>query len=360
MQQVKIRGLRDRAVYTELLKHPSGATATMLFEPMKDETSSGAVRRSLRKLTSNGLAVREGNVYMPVKGGPAGWPMQQLQAAPQATTRQQSAPRSPSSPASSPAATGYRNRKLAGIKDVEMMATLRDAGIYVLLYGPPGTGKTALVLASYEDVITVSCDENTTTDDFLGQWSPDGEGGFFWTDGPLVTAMRKGWVLFIDDITLAPAKVLAVVYPAMDGRMEITVKSHVVNGKPEVVQAAPGFYVVGAHNPRVHGALLTEALASRFTFQVKVGTDLKMAQEMGVPENFLKLSANMYTKVESGALGWAPQLRELLAVRDIAKLTSEATALANLYGMIPEDDREVADPVVKAVFGRVPGSLELG
>ena len=72
--------------------------------------------------------------------------------------------------------------------------------------------------------------------------------------------MTEGRVLLIDDATLISPQVLAVAYPAMDGRREIIVKAH----KGETITAADGFYVIGGHNPGVHGAVLTEALSSRF------------------------------------------------------------------------------------------------
>ena len=67
-------------------------------------------------------------------------------------------------------------------------------------------------------------------------------------------------------------------YPAMDGRGEVTVKAH----KGETIKAADGFYVIGGHNPDVHGAVLTEALSSRFTVQVKVGTDYDLARALKI------------------------------------------------------------------------------
>jgi hypothetical protein len=59
---------------------------------------------------------------------------------------------------------------------------------------------------------------------------------------------------------------LAVIYPAMDGRRQVIIKG---NGG-EVIDAAPGFYVVAGHNPGVHGAVLSDALASRFSLQIQV------------------------------------------------------------------------------------------
>jgi AAA domain (dynein-related subfamily) len=170
------------------------------------------------------------------------------------------------SPAAVPAAVTrpggqlYRPRVLADMADVGALRKLRDAGIPALLYGPPGTGKTSLVEAAFPDVITVAGDGDTTVADFTGEYVQRPDGTFDWADGPLITAMREGPVLFIDDTTLISPQVLAVVYPAMDGRREVIVKAH----KADKVTAAGGFYVIGGHNPGVHGAVLTEALASRF------------------------------------------------------------------------------------------------
>jgi hypothetical protein len=90
--------------------------------------------------------------------------------------------------------------------------------------------------------------------------------------------MQEGKVLFLDDATLISPAVLAVAYPAMDCRREITVKAH----KGEVIKAADGFYVVAGHNPGVHGAILTEALSSRFSCQVKVSTDYDLAHHLKI------------------------------------------------------------------------------
>jgi len=54
----------------------------------------------------------------------------------------------------------------------------------------------------------------------------------------------------------------------MDGRRQITVKA---NGG-QLVDAAAGFYVEARHNPGVHGAVLSDALASRFSAQIQVST----------------------------------------------------------------------------------------
>ena len=135
--------------------------------------------------------------------------------------------------------------------DVEALRKLRAAGVPALLYGPPGTGKTSLIEAAFPDLITVAGDGDTQVSDLIGEYTQAPDGTFTFIYGPLIRAMAEGRVLFIDDATLISPAVLAVAYPAMDGRREITVKSH----KGEVIKAADGFYVVAGHNPGVHGAI---------------------------------------------------------------------------------------------------------
>ena len=163
--------------------------------------------------------------------------------------------------------------------DIDILRGLRDAGVPVLLYGPPGTGKTSLVEAAFTDVLTIAGHGDTTVEDFTGSYIPRPDGGFDYQYGPLVTAMRDGRPLFIDDATLIPPRVLAVLYPAMDGRGQITLTGH----RSETVTAAAGFYVIAGHNPGVHGAILTDALASRFAVHIEVTTDWDLARRLGVP-----------------------------------------------------------------------------
>ena len=120
--------------------------------------------------------------------------------------------------------------------DVDALRKMRDAGVPALLYGPPGTGKTCLVEAAFADVITVPGDGDTTVADFVGEYTQRPDGTYVFIYGPLITAMREGRVLFIDDATLIPPAVLAVVYPAMDGRREVIVKAN----KGESITAAEG------------------------------------------------------------------------------------------------------------------------
>ncbi|GAB3147101.1 AAA family ATPase [Micromonospora sonneratiae] len=262
------------------------------------------------------------------------------------TTR---APKKPTTgPVRRPNGQLYHPRLLAKRPDVDVLRDLRAADVPVLLYGPPGTGKTSLIEAAFgTDLYTVPGDGDTTVGDIVGDYVPTDSGGYEFVPGPLPRAMEAGGVLFIDDATLIQPKVLAVVYPAMDGRRQIILKA----AAGRVVTASPGFYIVAGHNPGVHGAVLTEALSSRFSTQVKVSSDYNLAAALGVESRMVRAARNLATQYDSGEIGWAPQLRELLAFKRITDVLGVDTAIANLIGLAPVEDREVVHKAVCQAFG---------
>jgi len=255
-------------------------------------------------------------------------------------------------PVTRPGGRVYRPRALADMPDVEALRKLRTEGVPALLYGPPGTGKTSLVEAAFPDLITVAGDGDTMTGDFVGEYTQKPDGSYEFIYGPLIRAMTGGRVLFIDDATLISPAVLAACYPAMDGRREVTVKAH----KGETIRAADGFYVIAGHNPGV----LTEALSSRFAVQVKVSTDYDLARSLGIDSRAITAARNLATRQASGEIGWAPQLRELLAFATVTRILGLDTALANLAGIAPAEDRDVVATTLARTFGKTVAPLALG
>jgi len=112
--------------------------------------------------------------------------------------------------------------------------------------------------------------------------------------------------------------------------------------------------------PGVHGAVLTEALASRFAAQIQVSTDYDLARALKIDPKAVQVARNLATRQASGEIGWAPQLRELIAYQRIADVLGADAAVANLVGIAPEEDRDVVAAAVAAVFGRRINPLALG
>lgn len=264
--------------------------------------------------------------------------------------------RSSRRPVTRPNGEWYFPRRLAGAADIDVLRRLRDKHIPVLLYGPPGTGKTAMVEAAFPDLLTITGTGDTVVEDFLGSFVPLPDGGYEFVYGPLVRTMREGRPLLVDDATLIPPKVLAVLYPAMDGRRVI----HIPGYRNERVEAADGFYVIAGHNPGVHGAILTEALASRFDVHIEVTTDFDLARHLGVPAVAVHAAITLNQDLAAGKLTWAPQLRELLGFARVRKTLGLPAAIANLAGRAPEDDRPQVTAALSAAFGTPVTALKLG
>ena len=243
----------------------------------------------------------------------------------------------------------YYGRKWGENTDVEVLRKAREVGQYVMLYGVPGTGKTAMVEAAFPDELyTILGSGDTEVSDLVGGYVQTPSGGFEWVDGVLTKSAIEGKVLLIDEIGLIDPKVLSVVYGLMDGRRELTISANPERG---TIKAQEGFYVVSATNPNVAGVRLSEALLSRFTIQVEMTTDWSLAKKLGVPQHAVVSAQNLAKKMENGETSWSPQMRELLAFRDLAKLFGTKWAVQNLLAGAPEIDRPVASDVFTRVFG---------
>jgi MoxR-like ATPase/Mg-chelatase subunit ChlD len=142
----------------------------------------------------------------------------------------------------------------------------------VLLFGLPGVSKTTILkeISTFMGdgrtpaLFSVTGDEQLTAFSLSGAFDPslvlqDGYKEAYFTEGPLVKAMRTGGILYIEELNRAPSGALNVLVTALsDGYLDIP--------KLGRVYARPGFTVVGACNPLddVGTGRLSRGLLDRF------------------------------------------------------------------------------------------------
>jgi MoxR-like ATPase len=164
--------------------------------------------------------------------------------------------------------------------ELAMSLDILESGRHLLLEGPVGVGKTTVALAVCRhlgrDTIRVDGDDRYTESKLTGWFDPPlvlakgyGEETFF--AGPLIDAMRRGAVLFINELNRMPEAVQNVLLPALDEGLVIV---------PRIgeVRMAVGFQVVATQNPVEYIATghLSEALRDRFEH---VGLDYQSEAE---------------------------------------------------------------------------------
>ncbi|GIQ83250.1 midasin, partial [Kipferlia bialata] len=137
----------------------------------------------------------------------------------------------------------------------------------VLMEGAPGVGKTALItnIASVtgHTLVRINLSDQTDLCDLIGTDLPTESGGFGWCDGPLLTALREGHWVLLDELNLAPQPVLEGLNSILDHR-----KSIYVPGLDETVIGGEGFRIFATQNPmtEVSGRKgLPQSFLNRFT-----------------------------------------------------------------------------------------------
>jgi len=144
------------------------------------------------------------------------------------------------------------------------------AGKHLLLEGDVGVGKTTLAyaIASYfsQNLKRVDGDERYSASRLVGHFDPpmvmkSGYNGESFVNGPLVSAMENGSVLFLNELNRMPEGTQNVLLAAMD-------EGKIIVPKLGETKSKEGFYIISAMNPQEFVATtpLSEALKDRFAW----------------------------------------------------------------------------------------------
>jgi len=146
-----------------------------------------------------------------------------------------------------------------------------EKGLFVLIIGPKGTGKTSLVreyaIQKSKELESVNFSLRTRESHLVGTKNlVDGNTGF--DEGILVKSMKKGNILYLDEINAAEADVLLRLDEALDDRRQIVLKES--DGR--IIKAKDSWFVIATINPLTHVGTkeLPPQLLSRFPVRIRL------------------------------------------------------------------------------------------
>ncbi len=185
-------------------------------------------------------------------------------------------------------------------KEIEVFEQAYKNKIPFLLKGPTGTGKSRFVeyMAAHlqKDLITISCHEETSSTDLIGRFIIKGS-ETIWLDGPLITAMKNGAIIYLDEIAEARPDVIVAIHPLTDHRRVLY-----IDKLGATVKAHDEFMLVASFNPGYQRGFkeLKPSTRQRFVAMSFKYPDAKLEAEILVKEtNVAETTAKQLVNIGS-------------------------------------------------------------
>ncbi|WP_412984642.1 CbbQ/NirQ/NorQ/GpvN family protein [Pontimicrobium sp. IMCC45349] len=210
-------------------------------------------------------------------------------------------------------------------KEIEVFEQAYKSRLPFLLKGPTGTGKSRFIEymahTLNKELITISCHEETSSTDLIGRYIIKGA-ETIWLDGPLTTAVKKGAIIYLDEIAEARPDVIVAIHSLTDHRRELF-----IDKLGQTIKAHENFALVASFNPGYQRGFKELKPSTRQRFVAisfdypKPDVEAKIIEsETGVDISLAKKLVNIATKIRNlTELGLTETVSTRLLV-DAAKL----------------------------------------
>ena len=249
-------------------------------------------------------------------------------------------------------------------RELELVVAALHGGRHVLLEGPPGTGKSTLLRSVAEAMgvgfAFVEGNAELTPARLVGHFDParvltDGYSADVFVDGPLVSALRDGSLLYVEEINRIPEETLNVLITVMS-EGEITVP------RLGTVKSSAGFRLVAAMNPfdavgtaRISSAVYDRVCRIAMTYQ-HAEDEIEIVQRelhqrnsaISVPSDWVAQVVEMVRRTRNHA-----DLRFGSSVRGAIDTAVVATSLAAMRKTAVHYPTIGLDSALVALTGRV-------
>jgi MoxR-like ATPase len=245
-------------------------------------------------------------------------------------------------------------------RELELVVAALAADRHVLLEGPPGTGKSTLLRAVADEAglgfAFVEGNAELTPARLVGHFDParvlaEGYGPDVFVDGPLVSALRDGSLLYVEEINRIPEETLNVLITVMsEGELHVPRLGR--------IPAADGFRLVAAMNPfdavgtaRISAAVYDRTCRLAVDYQgagEEAAVVVRACGEAAADDAWVRAVVEVVRRTRTH-----PDVRIGSSVRGAIDTVLVAGRLAGLRGALPTDPEVGLDAALVALSGRI-------